>query len=92
MPDIEDIIALLAKLYALWIAADFIVFGISLIIVLATGSLADLIVSLLISAALGTIPFPFNILAIWSVDPLSVVAQIVVFFVLVVIFRDSLSG
>jgi hypothetical protein len=91
VPDIEDITSILAKLYALWLLADIIVFLISLIIVWATGSLVDLIASLLMSAALGAIPFPFNILAIWYVDPLSIVAQIVVFVILVAVFQYNSS-
>lgn len=85
MPDIEDIPALLVKLYGIWIIADVIVFGISTIIVWATGSLADLMSSLLLGAVCGMIPFPFNFLAIWTVDPLSIFAQIMVFLVLAAI-------
>ena len=92
MSDFGELGALLGKLYGIWIVADVIVLVISTIFVWATGSLADLIGSLAISAALGVIPFPFDLLAIWEVAPLSIVFQIAVFFVLVVIARNSLSS
>jgi hypothetical protein len=89
--DIKDLIHLLRKLYKIGLEADAIVFGVSMVIVFATGGLTDLIVAVLISTAFGIIPFPFNFLTIWTVDPWSIVAQTILFFVLVIVFRGGLS-
>jgi hypothetical protein len=87
----EDIKSALLKLYGIWLLADFIVLGVSSVIIWATGSLVDLMASLLVSAAFGAIPFPFNILAVWYVDPLSIIAQIILFIVLIVILQHASS-
>jgi len=80
MNDLDDLKKTLIKLYALWVLADFIVWVFSLLYVWLTGSFADVLSELLVSLALGLIPFPFNILAIWQIDPLSMLFQTLVFF------------
>jgi hypothetical protein len=85
MDDFDDLKKTLIKLYALWVLADLIVWGFSLFYVWLTGSLADILSELLVSLALGLIPLPFNILAIWQIDPLSIVFQTVTFFGIVVL-------
>jgi hypothetical protein len=84
MDNLNDLKTTLLKLYGLWLLSDFIVWGISTLYVWITGSLVDLISELLVSLALGAIPFPFNILAIWQIDPLSIIFQTTVFFVIVI--------
>jgi hypothetical protein len=59
------------------------VWGISTLCVWLTGNFVDLISALVVSLALGAIPFPINILAIWQIDPLSIIFQTIVFFAIV---------
>jgi hypothetical protein len=80
MNDFNDLKKTLIKLYGIWVLADLIVWGFSLLYIWLTGSLADILSELFVSLALGLIPFPFNILAVWQVDSLSVIFQTVIFF------------
>lgn len=80
MNDFNDLKKTLIKLYGIWVLADLIVWGFSLLYVWLTGSLVDILSELFVSLALGLIPFPFNILAVWQVDSLSVIFQTVIFF------------
>jgi hypothetical protein len=93
MDNIDDIKKTLLRLYGIWVLADFVLWGLSLLYVWATGSLVDLLSALFISLAFGLIPFPFNILAIWQIDPLSIVLQTVIFFLILAFLyltnRDS---
>jgi hypothetical protein len=93
MDNIDDIKKTLLRLYGIWVLADFVLWGLSLLYVWATGSLVDLLSALFISLAFGLIPFPFNILAIWQIDPLSIILQTVIFFLILAFLfltkRDS---
>jgi hypothetical protein len=80
MNDFNDLKRTLIKLYAIWVLADFTAWGLTLLYVWLTGSLVDILSELFVSLALGLIPFPFNILAVWQIDPLSIILQTVVFF------------
>jgi len=82
MNDFNDLKKTLVKLYGIWVLADFITWGLSSLYVWLTRSLVDLLSALFISWAFGLIPFPFNILAVWQIDPLSIILQTVVFFVI----------
>jgi len=90
MNGFSDLKRTLVKLYGMWVLADFIVWGLSLLYVWLTGNLVDLISALFVSLAFGFIPFPFNILAVWQIDPLSIILQTVVFFVMLafLMFRN----
>ncbi len=90
MNDFDDLKKTLIKLYALWVLADFITWGLTLLYVWLTESLVDILSELFVSLALGLIPFPFNILAIWQIDPLSIIFQTVVFFgILILLYLRS---
>ena len=76
---IEAVGSLVAKLYLPWIVADFIIGGLSLLYVALTGGLAGLLGEVAINAAIGAIPFPFNLLAIFYISPVYLILQIIVF-------------
>lgn len=76
---LEALGSLIAKLYLPWIMADFIMGGISLLYVAVTGGLAGLLGEVATNAAIGAIPFPFNLLAIFYISPVYLILQIIVF-------------
>jgi hypothetical protein len=87
---LAGISGIIAKLYPAWIFADFIMGGLSLLYVAITGELAGLLGEVAINAAIGAIPFPFNLLAIFYISPVYLVLQIIVFAILfVAFFRDD---
>jgi hypothetical protein len=90
MNNSDDLKKTLIRLYGIWVLADFITWGLTLLYVGLTGSLVDVLSELFVSLALGLIPFPFNILAIWQIDPLSMIFQTVVFFgMLILLYLQS---
>jgi type IV secretory pathway TraG/TraD family ATPase VirD4 len=90
MNGFNDLKKTLVKLYGIWVLADFIMWGLSLLYVWLTGNLVDVLSALFISLTFGLIPFPFNILALWQIDPLSIILQTVVFFAILgfLMFRN----
>jgi hypothetical protein len=70
----------------MWVIADLIVWGLTLLYILLTGGIIDTFTELLIGLVLGLIPFPFNLIVIWQIDPVSIILQSIIFIVLVVAF------
>lgn len=83
---IASIGGFVAKLYPAWLLADFIMGGLSLLYVALTGGFAGLLGEVAINAAVGAIPFPFNLLAIFYIAPVYIILQIIVFAILYVFF------
>jgi hypothetical protein len=83
---LEAVGSFLAKLYPPWLLADLILGGVSLLYVAATGGLADLITELALNAAIGAIPFPFNLIAVFYFTPVYLILQILLCVILLVVF------
>jgi hypothetical protein len=64
----------LKELYVSWESAGLIVTAIFALIALATG-FGAFITELLIDAAFGMIPFPFDLLVTWTMNPVPVILQ-----------------
>jgi len=78
--------SLALRLYGVWLLADFIVIMLSLLWVAITREIVDVLVELLMNAAIGSIPFPFNFIASWNINPIPGIIQAVLFFLLIGIF------
>jgi hypothetical protein len=64
----------LKHVYATWILAGFIVTIIFLVVALV-GGYNSFLTELVIDAAFGMIPFPFDLIVTWSMNPLPVIIQ-----------------
>ncbi|MEM3626598.1 MAG: hypothetical protein QXZ25_01065 [Candidatus Bathyarchaeia archaeon] len=82
----SEIVCELAKYIGLWFIAGFIVTIICVIAILLSGNFVESISELTIMVIIEALPFPFNLLAGWAIDPVSVVIelilQIVIFAIL----------
>jgi hypothetical protein len=85
---ISAIGSFLAKLYPAWILADLILGGLSLLFVAATGGLAELIGGVAINAAIGAIPFPFNLIAVFYIAPIYLMLQIILFVIIFIVLES----
>lgn len=85
---LEAIGSFLAKLYPPWIIADVIMGVVSLLYVAVTGGLAGLLGEVAMNAAIGAIPFPFNLLAVFYISPFYLILQIILFVVLLFAFEE----
>ena len=81
--DLEDE---LKKLLKLWFLAGFIVTVISIFSILLISDLATQITELSLTVFIATLPFPFDLLVSYSIDPIQfvieLILQIVIFAVL----------
>ena len=82
---ISDIKRFLLKLYGYWVISGFILLGLSLLWVWLTGSWVDVLTDLIISLVLESIIFPFNLLVTWVLNPLQLIAHIVIFVTLLLL-------
>lgn len=64
----------LKGVYAVWILAGFIVTVIFLVVALA-GGFSSFLTELVVDAAFGMIPFPFDLIVTWSMSPVPVIMQ-----------------
>lgn len=64
----------LGEIYARWVLAGLIVTGIFLLVALF-GGFSSFLTELVIDAVFGCIPFPFDLLVTWSMNPLPVILQ-----------------
>jgi len=80
---IAELTAILAKFFILWIIAGFIVTGLSLLWVVLTGGFVDVVTELVWVAVLESFPFPFNLIITWHINPIALMAQVIVFALLV---------
>ena len=64
----------LKEIYLSWEIAGLIVTGLFLLIALATG-FDSFFSELVIDAAFGMIPFPFDLIVTWSMNPIPVIIQ-----------------
>ena len=71
----SEILGGLAKYAGLWFIAGFITSALTFLIVYLVGGLIGLTTELLLSIAIGSLPFPFNFLAGWYIDPVALVAE-----------------
>ena len=67
---------LVVEMYGRWIIAGLIVTGIFMLVALA-GGFTSFLTELVTDSALGMIPFPFDLIATWSLNPLPVILQFV---------------
>jgi hypothetical protein len=84
MDGTSDLKEKLVKLYGIWVLSDIILLILSLLYVSATGSLTNLLSALLIDWVFWLIPFPFDLLATWQIDPLSIIFQLLIFFAILI--------
>jgi hypothetical protein len=82
----KAVASFLVKFYFPWVLADVISWIVSLLFVLARGGLPSLITEAFMDLAIGAIPVPFNLLAIYCLSPLYLILQLVLFAVLFVYF------
>lgn len=72
----------LAEIYAKWVTAGLIVSGIFLLVAWA-GGFSSFLTELVIDSALGCIPFPFDLIATWSMSPYPVIVQGIIVLLLI---------
>ena len=72
----EAFVSLYAKFYTAWLASDVIITLIYRVLLLITQS-TETFSQLIMGAALGAIPPPFQFLVIWEVDPLGFLVQLI---------------
>ncbi|MEM3616139.1 MAG: hypothetical protein QXF75_01145 [Candidatus Bathyarchaeia archaeon] len=82
----SEIVSEIAKYIGLWFIAGFIVTALWIIGILLSRNIVELISELTIMTIIEALPFPFNLLAGWAIDPMSVmielILQIVIFAIL----------
>lgn len=71
----------LGEIYAKWIFAGLIVTGIFLLVALV-GGFSSFLTELVVDAAFGLIPFPFDLFVTWSMNPFPVILQGVITVIL----------
>jgi hypothetical protein len=71
----------LGEIYAKWVAAGLIVTGIFLLVALI-GGFSSFLNELVIDAVFGCIPFPFDLLVTWSMNPFPVILQGIITIIL----------
>lgn len=76
----------LLKLYVLWVIAGLITFGLTVAYINATEGYIGTLVELAYDLAFAVIPFPIDLLAIWLIDPFSLVFQGIIFSLLLLLW------
>ena len=71
----------------LWVVAGLIVMFGNLLVVWLTRSHVELLTELIVNAVFESIPFPFNLIVTWQINPISLILQIIVFIVLIVLIE-----
>lgn len=80
----------LKKIIALWFIAGLIVTLLSLLWAYVTGGLFGVFSEAIIDAAFAELFFPFDLIVGWSLNPIAVFLQIVLFVIFVFLsLRDS---
>jgi hypothetical protein len=80
----SELIAGLTKFVGLWYAAGFVASGITISLILLTGSIAGITTELITTAIVSSFPFPINFLVSWYIDPIALVLEL--FFQALVFF------
>jgi len=87
----NDIKSFLLKYFMLWVVAGLIVMFGNLLVVWLTRSHTELLTQLMTTAVYESIPFPFNLIVTWQLNPISLILQIIV-FILLVVFIELLKS
>lgn len=64
-------------LYASWVTADFTLLLFSFLYNWLIGDLSEMLSEAIMNWLIGLIPFPFDFIVVWAIDPVYIILQVI---------------
>lgn len=88
----SEIRELIGKMLGYWALSGIITTTLYYIVIWATGNLGDIISSAIINRVLDSLNPLFALIVGWTIDPLSIIVQFIIFVIILVAFSDEISS